>query len=238
VSAPRGKGFTGELSFRTNGAAELWDPVTGTYRAVESYRKGDRTFIKLDLVKSNSCFIVFRKSSAMVANSGVLKEKELSSIQIPGFWALSFPAGWGAPESIKLPELKPWKDIDLSPEGKAFSGTATYTTTFNIDNKTTGMEYILDLGSVDMTASVAINGTQVGVLLAPPYRIGLKDLVKQGQNTLSVQVTSTWFNRLVFDAGQSEEKRKTWTINGPDKNAPLRTTGLMGPVMIQQRNIK
>jgi hypothetical protein len=238
VSAPRGKGFTGELSFRTNGAAELWDPVTGTNRAVESQRRGDRTVIKLDLVKSNSCFIVFRKGGVMIASSDVEKRAEISSIQIPGPWTLSFPAGWGAPESVKLPELKPWKELDLSPEGKAFSGTATYTTTFNINNKTTGMEHILDLGDVDMVASIALNGTQVGILLAPPYRINLKDFVKQGENTLSVQVTSTWFNRLVFDAGQSEEKRKTWTIDGPDKNAPLRTTGLMGPVMIQQRNIK
>lgn len=238
VSAPRGKGFNGELSFRTSGTAELWDPVTGTSKAIESHSDGDRTVIKLDMERSNSCFIVFRKGGVRTATSDAVKSKDVSTLQISGPWTLSFPAGWGAPESVKLTDLKPWKDLDLSPEGKAFSGTATYTTTFNIDNKTTGMEYILDLGSVDMVASVSINGIQVGNLLAPPYRINLKDFVKQGQNTLSVQVTSTWFNRLAFDAGQSEEKRKTWTISGPDKNSPLRTSGLMGPVMIQAKNIK
>jgi hypothetical protein len=232
VSAPRGKGFTGELSFRTNGAAELWDPVTGTSRAIESRQNGDRTVVKLDLVKSNSCFIVFRKNSIKAVTEGTEKQKEISSIQISAPWTLSFPAGWGAPESVQLSELKPWKDLDLSPEGKAFSGTATYITTFNIDNKLTGVEYMLDLGKVDMAASVVINGTPVGKLLAPPYRISLKNFVKQGQNTLLVEVTSTWFNRLVFDAGQSEEKRKTWTISGPDKDEPLRASGLMGPVMI------
>ena len=233
VSAPKGKGFNGELSFLATGAAELWDPVTGTYGDIESHRNGDRAVVKLDLLKSNSCFIVFRKNSAGAAAPEVVKNKNNPAIQITGPWTLSFPAGWGAPESIKLTDLKPWKDLDLSPEGKAFSGTATYTTTFNVDDTATGIKYTLDLGSVDMVASVAINGKQAGNLLAPPYRINLKDLVKQGQNTLAVRVTSTWFNRLAFDAGQSEEKRKTWTINGPDKNSPLRASGLMGPVMIQ-----
>lgn len=236
VSAPRGKGFNGELSFRTNGSAELWDPVTGEYSRIESRRNGDRTVIKLDLIKSNSCFIVFRKNGITATNTAIVKNTETPSLQITSPWILNFPSGWGTPESIKLSALKPWKDLDLSAEGKAFSGTATYTTTFNIDKTTTGTEYILDLGRVDMAASVSVNGTQVGNLLAPPYRISLKDLVKQGQNTLSVQVTSTWFNRLVFDAGQAADKRKTWTISGPDKNSVLRASGLMGPVVIRARN--
>ncbi|MEO6685027.1 MAG: hypothetical protein ABIN24_03645 [Dyadobacter sp.] len=84
-----------------------------------------------------------------------------------------------------------------------------------------------------MVASVAINGTEVDNISAPPYRMSLKNLVKKRQNTLSVQVTSTWFDRLVFDAGQSEEKRKTWTISDPDKNEPLRILELMGSVIIQ-----
>jgi hypothetical protein len=236
ISAPGGKVFTGELSFRTNGAAELWDPVTGTYQAIESHQMGDRTVIQLDLVKSNACFIVFRKNSETPTSSMIADKKEKSSIQIAGPWTLSFPAGWGAPDSMQLPGLKPWKELDLSPEGKAFSGTATYTTTFDVNDAATGMEYMLDLGNVDMVATVTINGTQLGSILAPPYRIGLKNLVQQGKNTLSVQVTSTWFNRLVFDAGQLEEKRKTWTIDGPDKNAALRASGLMGPVMIEVSN--
>jgi hypothetical protein len=237
ISAPRGKGFNGELSFCTNGAAELWDPVTGTYQTIETHQSGDRTLIKLDLVKSNACFIVFRKNSTATVATFAGK-KNISSIQIGGPWTLSFPAGWGAPDSLKLPGLQPWKELDLSPEGKSFSGTATYTTTFNVSDAATGMEYMLDLGNVDMVATVTINGMQLGSILAPPYRISLKNLVKQGQNILSVQVTSTWFNRLVFDAGQLEEKRKTWTIDGPDKSAPLRASGLMGPVMIEVSNMK
>jgi hypothetical protein len=63
----------------------------------------------------------------------------------------------------------------------------------------------------------------------------LKDFIKQGLNTLEVQVTSTWYNRLVFDAGQPEERRKTWTVAGPDKNSALRDSGLLGPVQLNMR---
>jgi hypothetical protein len=47
---------------------------------------------------------------------------------------------------------------------------------------------------------------------------------------LSIDVTSSWFNRLVYDAGLPETERKTWTIAGPDKDKELRESGLLGPV--------
>lgn len=45
-----------------------------------------------------------------------------------------------------------------------------------------------------------------------------------------VQVISTWHNRLVYDARQPKEQRKTWVINGPSDKAELRPYGLLGPV--------
>lgn len=58
--------------------------------------------------------------------------------------------------------------------------------------------------------------------------MSLKNLVKEGQNKLSVEITSIWFNRLVFDASQSEEKCKTWTINGLDENILFWVSRLLG----------
>jgi hypothetical protein len=236
ISAPKGKGFTGELSFRTAGNAELWDPVTGTSAPLASRRTGDRTMVKLDLAQSNACFVVFRHIKAVAAHPP--HEKLVSSLPLSGPWTITFPAGWGISSVQEIKDLEPWKDLALSPEGKAFSGTAVYQTTFTVDGKPGRKKYVLDLGDVDMVAAVVVNGKKVGNLLAPPYRIDLKDVVRMGQNTLEVKVTSTWFNRLVFDAGQAEEKRKTWVINGPDANSPLRVSGLLGPVTIQAVEIQ
>jgi hypothetical protein len=66
-----------------------------------------------------------------------------------------------------------------------------------------------------------------------PYAADIAEYVTQGENTLQVKVTSTWFNRLVFDASQPEAERKTWTINGPKATAKFRATGLMGPVTLK-----
>jgi hypothetical protein len=233
LSAPKDKDFNGDLSFRTNGLVELWDPVNGEVKSVSTRRVGGRTVVKLDLLKSNSCFLVF-KSNKDLALKKVSDPQIIVTQHVAGPWMLSFPTGWGAPEAMQVNELKPWKDLEISAEGKAFSGTATYTTTFNVDNLSADGRYVLDLGKVDMIASVYINDQKIGNVIAPPYKFNLKKVLKPGQNSLKVEVTSTWFNRLVYDAGQKESERKTWVISGPEQNVALRTSGLMGPVVIQK----
>ena len=89
---------------------------------------------------------------------------------------------------------------------------------------------VLDLGRVDMIADVQLNGAPAGVLWASPYRLTLKG--KAGRNTLRIAVTGTWFNRLAYDAALPQAQRKTWTIAGPEAGAPLRESGLLGPVRI------
>jgi hypothetical protein len=174
ISAHKDTAFSGELSFRNDGFVELWDPTTGTSKPVASRRAGDRTIINLDLAKSNACFVVFDHTKAAISNMS--EEKVVASIPISGNWTISFPEGWGITAPLQVNELKPWKDLDLSPEGKAFAGTATYKTTFTVQEKNSQNQYVLDLG---------------------------------------------------------EEKRKTWVINGPKADAPLRASGLLGPVAVQ-----
>jgi hypothetical protein len=62
--------------------------------------------------------------------------------------------------------------------------------------------------------------------------VDITDALQPGENRLSIEVTSTWFNRLVFDAGQPEANRKTWTRAGPNKDNALRKSGLLGPVAV------
>lgn len=159
-------------------------------------------------------------------------------------WTLRFPEGWGAPDGpVAIPELKAWKDLDLGEEGRAFSGTATYEARFTLsddwardgltfqDNRA-GNGLTLDLGQVDFIAEVRVNGQDAGVRWTPPYRFEIGLLVRVGANTLEIDVTSTWFNRLAYDAAQPESRRKTWTIAGPAAGSPLRPSGLLGPVIL------
>ena len=246
VCAPKGTGFAGTLDFRNKGNVEIWDPLTGTITPANVCINGDRTSVTLDLPQAGSCFVVFRKkgrassSEGLPHVNGMLKQVQHDDVQdipLTAPWTLAFPDGWGAPSSLQVAELKPWKDLDVSDEAKAFSGTATYNTTFNIDELKPEISYSLDLGRVGMIAVVSLNGKKLRTLWTSPYCVDMTEAVRAGSNTLSVEVTSTWFNRLVYDAGQPEEMRKTWTIDGPSKDMELRESGLLGPVVIRKNSL-
>jgi hypothetical protein len=233
ICAPQGGGFSGTLNFRSSGHVEIWDPVTGIRTAADARRQGDRTFVTLDLPQAGSCFVVFRKEKGTPQPlQSDLDYQPPQHIPLAMPWTIAFPEGWGAPSVLQVKELKAWKDLDISDEAKAFSGTATYTTTFDAGALKSGMRYFLDLGRVDMIAAISLNGTSLRTLWTPPYRLDLTEAVRSGSNTLTVEVTGTWFNRLVYDAGQPEEKRKTWTISGPEQDMALRESGLLGPVIL------
>ena len=67
---------------------------------------------------------------------------------------------------------------------------------------------------------------------AQPYECDITDALQKGDNQLTIEVTSTWYNRLVYDARQPEKERKTWVLAGPDARSPLRDSGLLGPVRL------
>jgi hypothetical protein len=225
IAAPTGKDFHGSLLLRASGEAEIWDPVSGQIQALPNLRAGDTFIVQLDLERAGNCFVVFKNHT----DKKPLEQPRVTRTQELRQWTLQFPEGWGAPaKPLKLSGLQPWKDLPLGDEGKAFSGTAVYETTFTLPKGV--KEVVLDLGRVDMIADVILNGEPVGVLWASPYKLTLKG--KPGKNTLKIAVTGTWFNRLAYDAGQPEDQRKTWTIAGPEPGSPLRESGLLGPVRL------
>lgn len=237
IAAPVGESFKGEISIEGKGSAEWWDPVDGSVKQLKTKEAGRMKKIYLDLARAQSGFIVFRENTiSKDSRQTAFETGRLADVIIPSGWTIRFPQGWGAPDSIvALKELKPWKDLDLSDEGRAFSGSATYEAVFNLDKSGVGKDMILDLGKVDMIADVSVNGQSAGVRWTAPYRISIGDFVHEGENHLSVTVTSTWFNRLAYDASLPESERKTWTIDGPAAGSPLRDSGLMGPVKIEVR---
>jgi hypothetical protein len=235
VCAPVGGDFKGELSFNSVENAEIWDPVSGEiYPSKVVKRENGRTSIGFDMEQAGSCFVVFRKSIKPAKKQDKTDAPAGKVEMLSGTWTLAFPSGWGAPASFETTELKAWKDFDLSSEAKAFSGTVTYTTTFNVEKITKDATYSLNLGRVEMIAAVTLNGKKLRALWTPPYRLDVTDAIKSGENTLQIEVTGTWFNRLVYDANQPEDQRKTWTINGPSKDATLKESGLLGPVTLSE----
>ena len=166
------------------------------------------------------------------------------SIPIDGAWELFFPEGWHAPARTIVPELKSWTEFE-DPGIKYFSGIARYVKTFQHDiHSIHGDDYriYLDLGDLSNVAEVWLNGQNLGIQWAVPYRMDVTDLLKPGNNRLEIEVANTWSNRLKGDAVLGTDLTYTnvtsTDINGlnkidvPWKDVPLLKSGLLGPVRL------
>ena len=232
--ARQNEGFVGDVGFRCAGEVEIWHPETGLSEKVHSASvKDGRTWVPLALAPHESRFVVFRRGGKLETETPrtvVTAANDVTALAGP--WKVLFPEGWGMPGEMMIEALKPWKELGTTTEAKAFSGTADYLIDFTVDKVDANTIVLLDLGRVESLANVEVNGKDLGDVWSQPYRIPLTGAVKAGRNTLKVSVTDTWYNRLVFDAGQSEADRRTRTIAGPQKDSPLRDSGLIGPVRI------
>lgn len=129
-----------------------------------------------------------------------------SGIDIDGTWTVDFPPGSGAPEHISLDRLASLSDNpDLGV--KSFSGTATWHATFQAPLSLFGRGRVLrlDLGDVQVIASVKLNGKELGTLWKPPFTLDVSSALKPGQNTIEVKVTNLWPNRLIGDEQLPED---------------------------------
>ena len=77
-----------------------------------------------------------------------------------------------------------------------FSGTMRYTTAFDWRGEASG-KVVLDLGRVEQSARVRVNGMDVGFAIMAPYRVRFDaSVLKVGRNVLEIEVTSVEQNRL------------------------------------------
>jgi beta-galactosidase/beta-glucuronidase len=125
---------------------------------------------------------------------------------------------------------------------KYFSGTATYTKTFDwkptAKTRKQKSEIWLNLGEVEALAQVKLNGHDLGTLWQPPFRVNITDALKSGSNALEVRVANLWRNRMIGDAALPAAERFTWSSSAQFSSyTPLPKSGLIGPVMLQTTEV-
>lgn len=232
-----------------NKQAEFWDPVTAhQYKITNGKNTHKTTVINLQLPAYGSCFIVFSDEKRELTEYNKLAKIKSTEVKTP--WTLSFPENWGAPASVKLKELISWTDH----ENKGinyFSGTATYTNNFNIskDALEVNKSIYIDLGEVLDVAEVFVNDKPVGILWTKPFKLNIKDFVKDGENRVKIKITNMWINRLTGDMSLPVEERfcrinqpfliKNITAKGEgDEIFKVQKAGLLGPVAISVESLK
>jgi hypothetical protein len=227
-----------DCTFRVTGKApELWDPLSGAIRPAAVFAEaGGRTTLPFRFAPYGSMFVVFRKPVTRPAVAAVQGNfPNFSSPQeITGSWTVQFDPKWGGPESAVFEQLVSW--TQRPEEGiKYFSGTATYRKTFDLPEtlRRPGQHLTLDLGDVKNLAEVRLNGKNLGILWAPPFRVDVTDVIKPTGNSLEIEVVNFWPNRIIGDQSLPPEKRLTRTnIRKLTKDIPLMDSGLLGPVRL------
>jgi hypothetical protein len=212
---------------------ELWNPDTGSFQDVTHTIDEYGTKVDFVLPPHGSVFVVFGRK-ARISSRLVLPGNYNSISELSDGWNVQFPKGLGAPEKIHLQHLESW--TQNADEGvRYFSGTATYTKTFDIRKEwlKPGWWISLDLGTVKDMAEVYVNGKRINFLWKTPFIVNITPALKAGPNKLEVRITNEWTNRLVGDKEHPEHKvLDSYPPPFGGRQYELQTSGLIGPVWL------
>jgi hypothetical protein len=192
--------------------AELWNPFTGTIERMDVAESG----LALALEPYGTRIAVFRRDGGdapIARKTSVAATEDLRS-----GWTVSF-AGTARGAPVDLPHS--WAEDSARSH---YSGTVTYARRVTLPPglRKPGDRRFLDFGEakpiepeplpsgtlrgnsfaalvappVREAAAVFVNGRRAGSVWAPPYRVDLTDLLRDGANEIRIDVYNTAINRL------------------------------------------
>ena len=193
--------------------AELWNAFTGRIERMDAAQSG----IALALEPYGTRVVVFRPDGGdapLARKTSVVAAEDLRSGWTVGYGGA---AASGAP--VDLPHS--WAEDSARSH---YSGTVTYTRRLTLPPgfRTPGGRVFLDFGDARAiepeplpggtlrgnsfaalvapplreAATVFVNGRRAGSVWAPPYRVDITDLLRDGANEIRVDVYNTAINRL------------------------------------------
>lgn len=222
-------------SFRVdkNLKPQLWDAVTGEIRDLLEYSVSESGIkVPLKFKKAQSWFVVFSsKTTKNRYQTNFPKAKLIKTLNEP--FLVDFKNKEIGPKAaVQFKTLTDWS-TSLNDNIKYYSGTATYKTTFTVDNLQKEGDFYLNLGALSVMAEVKLNGKALGGVWIAPYRLNITNVLKKGLNTLEIDVVNLWRNQLIKDKNRAKNEKYTWLVTDDiKKNEPLKTSGLLGPIVI------
>jgi len=145
-----------------------WYKIHDTYDFPKLSWKGDSVFASKEGEYS------FHKNGTKLSKTISIEAQSLQNN-----WTLNFEDGWDTPKSIEIPELIPLNKHN-NDAVKHYSGTTTYTKTFNLE--AVGSHVLIDLGTVSNIAELWCNGKKIhGVINSFTIILGQKMKKKHGQ---------------------------------------------------------
>jgi hypothetical protein len=131
---------------------------------------------------------------------------------ISGKWSLEFLKGGPAiPAKITIDQLGSWTELE-GDDVKNFSGTAKYSINFE---KSPGNSpaWLLDLGKVNETAEVFLNGQKIATLIGQKFQVVISTNHFKQTNNLEIIVSNLMANRISYMDRNHIEWKKFYNIN-------------------------
>ena len=166
-------------------------------------------------------------------------------VTLQGTWKIRFVEGGPSlPAAVTTTQLGSWTTL-RGEDTKKFSGTASYSLSFTRPSGT-AIKWLLDLGKVNETAQVFLNGSKIATLIGPDYSVMLPASDLREKNKLEIRVSNLMVNRIEDMDRQGLVWKKFYNTNFPahdranrganglfdaSKWSPL-DSGLSGPVTI------
>jgi hypothetical protein len=209
----------------------------------ETEANDNKIKVRLQIDPGNT--LILQTSKEKISGSPDWKYIESTGVPIAvsGKWKLKFTNGGPVlPKSQTLTNLVSWTTL-ADKDAIRFSGQAEYSTTFQLSEKS-AVDYILDLGDVRESARVWVNGKDAGILWHVPFKVSIGQYLKQGRNTLKIEVANLMANRIIDLDKRKVEWRKFNEINFVDlyykpfdaSSWEPMASGLLGPVIITPVN--
>ena len=234
-----------------------WIPLNVTAPSVVVYdamRGGARAAITRSTASGGiEVHLDLPKSESLILSSGAAAPRDAALpltvtggvIPIEGPWTVRFVTGGPTlPGTQTIARLSSWTTF-AGDQGKAFSGTATYSTRFPRPRESANL-WRLDLGRVHDSAQVRLNGEDLETLIGPHFRLDVRPDQLRASNLLEVSVTNLMANRLAALDRSAVPWKTFYNVNFPSllpenrgmdglftavKWEPL-DSGLLGPVVI------
>lgn len=217
----------------------MLDAQTGKEGSVSVMKKADRPHVRIQLKSGETVFLkVTNQPSASQAWKYNVETKK--SIALQNKWKVRFTAGGpqlpAARTITSLSSWTQWNDTTL----QNFSGTAVYTSSFNLAAKN-AKQYVLQLGKVNQSARVWINGKDAGYVWAIPFSTDITEFIKKGRNEIKIELVNLMANRIRYMDRNNIPWRNYHEINFVNidykpfnaANWAVEESGLIGPVIIK-----
>ena len=225
-------------------SVQLFDPMSLQTGVAKTRKENGLTEVLVQLSPGSSCILQTNKALQNGKPFPYTKETDQQQT-IEGKWKLSFLEGGPAlPDPKDITRLGSWTDL-TSDDVKNFSGTAQYSIHFS-KPVFKAQAYILNLGNVQESAEVFLNGKKISTLIGPSFKVFIPLNEFKDDNLLEIKVTNGMPNRIAELERKGIVWKKFYNTNFPSR-LPLnrgsdgiftaakwqpKPAGLLGPVVI------